>query len=781
METETTPARPASKAPPRRSRVNPRPPQAIVGTPQAASRGGRGRLLLLVLAAVAVAAVLRFLPVNQWLLGFVAWIRGAGTAGMAIFLVAYVVACVLLLPGLVLTLGAGFAYGVAVGVPLVWVSANLGAAVAFLLGRTLARERIAARVAGNPRFAAIDRAVGREGLKIVLLTRLSPAFPFSLLNYAYGLTRVTFRDYVVGSLIGMIPGTAMYVYLGSLLTSVTQLSSGAPSGGTAKQALTWVGFAATVAVTLMITRIARRALDEVTAGEAAADLAASQRVAAVPARAPLPEPQPLVLPDDEHNRTLLSHVHPVGRTNPTPTGRYNLVVRAAGLGAKVALVEHHVMGGDCLNVGCVPSKALIGAARAAASARGAVALGVHVGSVDVDFAAVMERMRRLRAQLAANDGVERFTRLGVDVYIERGRFTSPTTVEVDGRRLEFSRAVVATGARAAAPPIEGLEETGYLTNETVFWLTELPRRLIVIGAGPIGCEMAQAFRSFGSDVTVIHVDPHVLPREDADAAAIVGRRMAADGVRLIHGARVTRAERRGGEVVVHYDVGGNEGQLVGDRILVGIGRAPNVEGLGLEAAGVRYGASGVVVDDYLRTSNPRIYAAGDVASRFKFTHVADALARIVVQNALFGTFGRKKASALVVPWCTYTTPEVAHVGSSEQDATARGIEVTTIDVPLRENDRALLDGEDDGFLRVHLRKGSDRIVGATLVAAHAGDMISELTLAMTSRTGLGAIGSTIHPYPTQSEVMKKAADAYNRARLTPRVKKLFAWWLERSR
>src|SRR5207249_3478690 len=215
-------------------------------------------------------------------------------------------------------------------------------------------------------------------------------------------------------------------------------------------------------------------------------------------------------------------------------------------------------------------------------------------------------------------------------------------------------------------------------------------------------EMGQAFRSFGSDVTVIHVDPHVLPREDADAAAIVERRMAADGVRLIHGARVTRAERRGREVVVHYDIGGNAGQLVGDRILVGIGRAPNVEGIGLEAAGVRYGASGVVVDDYLRTSNPRIYAAGDVASRFKFTHVADALARIVVQNALFGTFGRKKASALVVPWCTYTTPEVAHVGSSARDATARSIEVTTIDVPLRENDRALLDGEDEGFLRVHL-------------------------------------------------------------------------------
>jgi pyruvate/2-oxoglutarate dehydrogenase complex dihydrolipoamide dehydrogenase (E3) component len=454
---------------------------------------------------------------------------------------------------------------------------------------------------------------------------------------------------------------------------------------------------------------------------------------------------------------------------------------AAGLGARVALIERHLLGGDCLNVGCVPSKALIGAARVAASARRAGELGVRVGSVEVDFPAVMARMRRLRAGLAPNDGVERFTRLGVDVYIGNGTFTSPSTIEVDGRTLEFSRAVITTGARAAAPPIPGLEETGYLTNETVFWLTELPRRLIVIGAGPIGCEMAQAFRSFGTEVTVVHDAPHALPREDADAAAVVERHMARDGVRLVNGARVLGAERRDGDVVVRYEVGGATAEVAGDRILVGVGRAPNLDGLGLEAAGVRHEPAGIVVDDHLRTTNPRIYAAGDVASRFKFTHTADALARIVVQNALFGTFGRKKASALTVPWCTYTTPEVAHVGLSEHDATARGIEVNTLTVPLGEVDRAVLDGEDDGFLRVHLTKGSDRVVGATLVATHAGDMISELTLAMTAGIGLGAIAATIHPYPTQAEAMKKAADAYNRTRLTPTVKALFRWWLGRSR
>jgi pyruvate/2-oxoglutarate dehydrogenase complex dihydrolipoamide dehydrogenase (E3) component/uncharacterized membrane protein YdjX (TVP38/TMEM64 family) len=741
--------------------------------------GGRTRLVVGLLGLVALIAVLRALPVTDYLLAFVSWIRGAGPAGMAGFVVAYIVACVFFLPAFLLTLGAGFAYGVLTGSVLVWLSASLGAAVAFVLGRTVAREVIARRVEANPRFAAIDRAVGREGLKIVFLTRLSPVFPFVLLNYAYGLTQVTFRDYLVGTTSGMLPGIVMYVYLGSLFTSVSELASGNASGGVAKQILTFVGFAATAAVTIFVTRLARRALDEATAEH--------PRVAAPPPARPIDPGAPLVLPDDEANRTLLSHVHPPGHQNPTPSGRYNLVVvgagtaglisatGGAGLGAKVALVERHLLGGDCLNVGCVPSKGIIGAARIAALAREAGGFGVRTGTVDVDFATVMARMRRLRATLAPIDGAPRLTSLGIDVYLGEARFTSPTTVEVDGRTLEFSRAVIATGARAAAPPIPGLADVDYLTNETLFWLTELPRRLAVIGAGPIGCEMAQAFRRLGAEVTVLNADPHALPREDADAAAIVERRLVAEGVQLLNAVTITRVERRGAEVVLHYAQTGTSASVAADRVLVGVGRAPNVDALGLEAAGVVYDRLGVTVNDYLQTTNPRIYAAGDVCSRYQFTHTADALARIVLTNALF--LGRRKASALTVPWCTYTTPEVAHVGLYEKDATAKGIETDTITVPLHDVDRARLDGEDEGFFRVLVAKGSDRILGATLVAAHAGDMISEVSVAMAGKVGLGTLANVIHPYPTQAEAIKKAADAWNRTRLTPRVKKLFAWWL----
>jgi pyruvate/2-oxoglutarate dehydrogenase complex dihydrolipoamide dehydrogenase (E3) component/uncharacterized membrane protein YdjX (TVP38/TMEM64 family) len=742
--------------------------------------GGRGRLVAGAIGLLVLVALLKTLPVTDWLLGFVGWVRDAGLVGMAVFVAAYVVACILWLPASVLTLGAGFAYGIATGAVLVWVAAGLGAVVTFLLGRTVARDAVARRVQANPKFAAIDRAVGREGLKIVFLTRLSPVFPFAAQNYLYGVTQVTLRDYLVGTMVGMIPGVLMYVYLGSLFTSVSEIASGTASGGTAKQVLTFVGFVATVAVTVFVTRLARRALDEATATQPAAR-----------APAPMPAPRdsaaPLVRPDDDANRRLLAHVHPSGRRNPTPSGRYNLVVvgggtaglvsaaGGAGLGAKVALVERHLLGGDCLNVGCVPSKAIIGAARIAAMARDAEAFGVRTGAVEVDFAAVMARMRRLRAGLAPNDGVERFTKLGVDVYLGDARFTSPTTVEVDGRTLEFARAVIATGARAAAPPIPGLADVDYLTNETVFWLTELPRRFAVIGGGPIGCELAQAFRRLGADVTVLNADAHLLPREDADAAAIVERRLVAEGVSVANAVEITRAERRDAEVVLHYRHDGSTTSVVADRVLVAAGRAPNVDGLGLEAAGVEYDARGVHVDDRLRTTNRRIYAAGDVASRWQFTHTADALARIVLQNALF--FPTRKASALTVPWCTYTSPEVAHVGLYEREARERGLDTHTITVPLEEVDRAVLDGETEGFFRVVIDRKRGTILGATLVAAHAGDMMSEVSVAMAAKLSLGAVGNVIHPYPTQAEVIKKAADALNRTRLTPRVKRIFAWWM----
>ncbi|HWM92209.1 MAG TPA: mercuric reductase [Thermoanaerobaculia bacterium] len=490
----------------------------------------------------------------------------------------------------------------------------------------------------------------------------------------------------------------------------------------------------------------------------------------------------MIEPRDEHNLRLIANVHPTDWINPEPAERYHLVVigagtaglvsaaGAAGLGAKVALIERDLMGGDCLNVGCVPSKGVIRASRAWQEARHAAE---RFGGPAVDpqskgdFGAAMERMRRIRAGISVHDSAERFRGLGIDVFLGDGKFVGPDVVEVGGKRLRFRRAVIATGARAAVPPVPGLAEAGYLTNETIFNLTELPARLVVIGGGPIGCEMAQTFARFGSRVTLLDKEGHVLIREDADAAEVVQKAMQRDGVRFELNTKILEARR--GVVVIE-----GHREIAADAVLVAAGRASNVEGLGLEAARVKYTSQGVEVDDNLRTTNKNVFACGDVATRFQFTHIADAQARIVIQNALF--FGRLKASALTVPWCTYTTPEIAHVGLYEKDAKERGLEVDTLTVPLNSVDRAILDGADEGFLRVHLEKGKDRILGATLVADHAGDMIGELCLAITHGIGLGKIASVIHPYPTQGEVVKKAADQWRRTRLTPGVKKLFERW-----
>lgn len=496
-------------------------------------------------------------------------------------------------------------------------------------------------------------------------------------------------------------------------------------------------------------------------------------------------------PLDEHNQQLAAHTHPTDWRNPTPSGRYNLVVigagpaglvaaaGAAGLGAKVALIEKKLMGGDCLNVGCVPSKALIACARVAADVRDAAGYGVAPpGPARVDFQAVMERMRRLRADLSVHDSVERYTKLGVDVYQGEAFFTGPDTVKVRDAELKFSRALVTTGSRAAVPPIDGLEDAGYLTNETVFSLTKLPARLTIIGAGPIGCELAQAFARFGSEVTLIEASPRILPRDDSEAVEIVAASLLRDGVRLLCDAKVTSVRTAGPDKMLHLTGIHDAQEITADAILVGAGRVPNVEALSLAEAGIQYDPrQGIAVNDYLQTSNPKVYAAGDVASVYKFTHMADAMARIVLKNALF--FGRDKVSKLVVPWCTYTDPEVAHVGMSRSEAEAQGLSVESVEVQMAAVDRAILDGDDAGFLRIHLKAGTDRILGATLVARHAGDMISEITGTMVAGKGLASLGKTLHPYPTQSEIIKKAADMYNRGRLTPGIKKalekLLAW------
>jgi pyruvate/2-oxoglutarate dehydrogenase complex dihydrolipoamide dehydrogenase (E3) component len=507
----------------------------------------------------------------------------------------------------------------------------------------------------------------------------------------------------------------------------------------------------------------------------------------------------LVLPNDEHNQRLVENVHPSKWVNPESTERYNIVVIgagtaglvtaviAAGVGAKVALIERHLMGGDCLNVGCVPSKGVIRAARAWAELKNAEEFGLHIPpGVKYDFGQAMARMRKLRARISHTDSAHRYKSLGVDVYIGNARFTGQDTVKVEGpagnRTLRFVKAAICTGARAAAPPTPGLQEAGYLTNETVFTLTELPQRVGVIGAGPIGCELAQSFARFGSQVYLVEALHGILPKEDRDAAEIVHASMVRDGIKLLCCGKDLKIGKTESGKRMSVDSHGQHYDVAVDEILVGVGRAPNVEGLGLETVGVEYDKTGVKVNDRLQTTNPRIYAAGDICSKYQFTHAADAMAQIVIQNALFPhPFGLAYASvdSLIMPWATYTEPEIAHVGLYEADAKAKGLEVETYTYKLDEVDRAILDGEDEGFARVHIQKGTDKILGATIVAAHAGDMIGEFSVLMKAGAGAKTLAATIHPYPTQAEVNKKVVNLWRKAHFTQGTKnflmKLFAW------
>lgn len=495
-----------------------------------------------------------------------------------------------------------------------------------------------------------------------------------------------------------------------------------------------------------------------------------------------------VSPLDTHNARLLDLTHPKSWVNPTPKATYNLVVigagtgglvsaaGSAGLGARVALVEAHLLGGDCLNVGCVPSKALLRCAKAAVAVRHAADFGIRIdGQMSIDFGYVMERMRQLRAGIAPNDSVQRFTEdLGVDVFIGRGRFTGRNTIEVNGTTLNFAKAVIATGGTAAIPPIPGLAEAPYLTNATLFNLTALPPRLGVIGAGPIGIEMAQAFQRFGAQVTVFARDTHILSKEDPEAARVVEASLRRDGVAFELGARFKRIESQHGQppvsVILETDAGERAFEV--DALLMATGRKPAVNGLGLAAAGIDFDERlGIHVDDRLRTSNSDVFAVGDVASKYQFTHMADFMARMVIRNALF--FGRDKFSNFLIPWATYTEPEIAHVGLYERDLQARDIAYNTFTREFADVDRTVVDGEPEGFVKIHVKKGSDEILGATIVSSHAGDMISEITVAMQSGMGLGKLASVIHPYPTAAEAIRQCGDAYNRARLTPTVRSIF--------
>jgi pyruvate/2-oxoglutarate dehydrogenase complex dihydrolipoamide dehydrogenase (E3) component len=480
---------------------------------------------------------------------------------------------------------------------------------------------------------------------------------------------------------------------------------------------------------------------------------------------------------DAHGGALLENVHPPAWRNPEPADTYDFVILGAGpagilaargaatLGRKVALIERDLLGGNCLNVGCVPSKALISTSRLYARMRAAQELGVpRPEDIRIDVAAGMQRIRRLQARMSRADSAWRLRDHGVDVYFGAARFAGPTRVTVAGTVLAFKKALIATGARPMTPAIPGLIEAGYWTNENVFDLSAAPRRLLVIGGGPLGCELAQAFCRLGSQVIIAQDDPMFLAGEERDAAQILSASLARDGLEIHLNTQVVAVRRQGEQKVVDLVSDDAKTSVCVDEILTGIGRAPNVEYMDLEAARVEYDTTtGIRVNDFLQTTNARIYAAGDVCLVHKFTHMAEATARIVLHNALLR--GRSRLSVLTVPWCTYTDPEIAHVGLYVREAREHAIPVKTFTILMHDVDRAVTDGDEEGFLKIHVKEGTDEILGATVVARHAGEMINELSLAITARIGLGELGRVIHVYPTQAEAIKMAADAYLRTRL----------------
>jgi pyruvate/2-oxoglutarate dehydrogenase complex dihydrolipoamide dehydrogenase (E3) component len=465
-------------------------------------------------------------------------------------------------------------------------------------------------------------------------------------------------------------------------------------------------------------------------------------------------------------------------------GTAGLVTAAgtAGLGGRVALIERHLMGGDCLNFGCVPSKALISSARLVQRIRESEKWGLDQSEPQFVFEKVFERMRARRAKIAPHDSQERFESLGVDVFHGEARFVSPHEVEVNGQRLRARNFVIATGSRAVVPKIKGIDSVPYFTNETIFdELKRKPENMIVLGGGPIGCELAQTFRRLGVDVTIFQRGDQLLPREDRDVAEFVERRLINEGVRVVKNADARSVATSDTGKVALQLLDRQSGQLAeptffADALLVAAGRTPNLRSLDLKSVGIDTTERGVHVNDYLQTSQRHIYAVGDVIGPFLFTHMADAQGRVAVRNILVPfQFLRQKMDYSVVPWCTYVDPEVAHVGLGEKEAKGQNIDYDLFVVPLEDVDRAVVESEDAGFAKILTGKDSDKILGATIIAPHAGDLLHEFVLAMKARIGLGTIASTIHAYPTFAELARKAGDKYNKTRLTPRAKKIFTW------
>ncbi len=660
-------------------------------------------------------------------------------AASAIAFAVYAGATALSIPGaVIMTLAAGSVFGLLWGTVLVSFASTLGATVAFLLARYFLRDRVESRF--GHRLAALNRGIRADGPTYLLTLRLIPLVPFFIVNLLMGLTPISARQFYLYSQLGMLPPTVVFVNAGTQLGQIERASDVlSPS------------LLVSFVLLGLFPLLARHTL-------------AWYRYRRFLQRYP---------PPAQFDRNVIV----IGAGS---AGLVSALI-ASAVNAKVTLIEQERMGGDCLNTGCVPSKALIRAARHLHDARTAERLGIRRTSTEFDFAEVMERVQSVIRTIEPHDSIERFTDLGVECLRGTARLISPWRVAVDSRELTARAIILATGARPLIPTIPGLEQVPYLTSDTLWELRELPRRLLILGGGPIGCELAQAFARFGTDVTVVDMAPRLLPREDDEVSEFIEQVFRDEGITLNLATKAVEFKcTEDGDNYLRARQSTPDGDtlhdIVFDRVLLAVGRQANVDHVGLEALGVHLSERGTVaVNDYLETHLPSVFACGDVAGPYQFTHTASHQAWYATVNALFGDLKRFAVDYRVIPWCTFTDPEIARVGLSENEARAQGIAFEVTRYGLDELDRAITDGSDRGWVKVLTVPGRDRILGATIVGEHAGELIAEFILAMKHNLGLNKILGTIHIYPTLSEANKFAAGAWRRAHASPTLLR----WLER--
>ena len=687
---------------------------------------------LIVLSIVAVLAILFFVfDLGQYLTlaqlkarqqSLNAYYTEHTALTIGLYMGAYILMAALSLPGAaIMTLAGAVIFGLWVGLVVVSFASTIGATLAFLVSRFLLRDYVQKRF--GEKMKAINAGIRRDGPFYLFTLRLVPIFPFFIINLVMGLTPIRTGIYYLVSQIGMLPGTFVYVNAGTQLAQIESL------GGILSPGLLF-----SFALLGIFPLIAKRGVAMIKARKALAAY---------------PRPRSF-----DYNLVVIG------------AGSAGLVSAyiAAAVKAKVALIEKERMGGDCLNTGCVPSKALIRSAKILSYVRRAEEFGFKTGHVDFDFAEVMERVQRVIQKVAPHDSEERYRKLGVDVIRGEARIATPYTVEVNGRTIVTRSIVIATGARPFVPPIPGLDQVAYLTSDNIWALRELPGRLAVLGGGPIGAELTQAFARLGSTVTQVEMAPRILGREDPEIADAIRDKFVSEGIRVLTDHRAKAVVLEGDEKVLVCEHNGRDVRVPFDEILVAVGRAPNTRGFGLEALGVEIGPRGTVgTNGLLQTNFPNIFAAGDVAGPYQFTHTAAHQAWYAAVNALFGSFKSFEADYRVIPWATYTDPEVARVGLNELEAGEQGIpyEVTRYDID--DLDRAIADSEDHGVVKVLTRPGTDQILGVTIVGSHASDIIAEYISAMKHNIGLNKILGTIHIYPTLAEANKAAAGEWKRA------------------